>query len=263
MYDIIQQNRRKLSLNTINDKAREYNFTKEQMKTAHDLRKPFSLFKCLSSLIKSCKTFEEFEELRSSILPDVEQTFDYGLALVDRMLTTPKDVALEKELANPAVIYQEIIDENIKVNKYEEIDFDYEFKTFSFVQVGKVDLKRIFSNIINNAIEAMNYSGKIILKTKNIKEGNTEFIQFSIKNFGSCIPKEDIKFVFNDNYTKGKVGGHGLGLAIVKQIITENGGEIYCRSKSNKMFSKSFVEFIFTLPSKVRMESLAVLKNLH
>ena len=231
-------------------KVKENMFTKEQMKIAHDLRKPFSQFMCLSSLIKSCKTFEEFEELRFSTLPDLDKTFKYGLALVDRMLTTPKNVVLETELTNPTTIYQEIIDENIKINKYTDIDFDYKFKSFSLVQVSKLDLKRIFSNIINNAIEAMNRSGKIVLKTRNIKEGNQEFIQFSIKNFGSCIPKDDIKLVFEDNYTKGKADGHGLGLAIVKQIITENGGKLNCRSKPNKLFSKSFVEFIFTLPSK-------------
>ena len=253
--------RQEFSLKFIEEQAKEKAFNKEQLMIVHDLRKPFSQFKGLCTLINSCKTFEEFEELRSSILPDVAQTFDYGLTLTDRMLGSPKKLVLEKEYVSPTLVFQEIVDETLKINKYTDIDFDYKFENSNLVQTSKFDLKRIFANIINNAIEAMNHSGKIILKTRNIKVGNQDFTQFSIKNFGSCIPKGDLKFVFADNYTKGKADGHGLGLAIVKKIVTENGGTISCHSEPNRLFSKSFVEFIFTLPSKVE-KSEAKEKNL-
>ena len=243
--------RQEFSLKFIEEKAKEKAFNKEQLMIVHYLRKPFSQFKSLCSLINSCKTFEDFEELRSSILPEVAQTFDYGMTLADCMLGTSKKLVLEKESVSPIFVFQEIIDENIKVNKYKKIYFDYKFESSNLVKTSKFDLKRIFSNIINNAIEAMNYSGKIILKTKNIKVENQEFTKFSIKNFDSCIPKDDLNLVFSDNYTKGKADGHGLGLAIVKKIITENGGTISCHSGPNRLFSRSFVEFVFTLPSNI------------
>ena len=249
--------RQEFSLKFIVEQAKEKNFNKEQLMIVHDLRKPFSQFKCLASLIKSCKTFEDFEELRLSTLPDVENTFEYGMTLVDRMLSTPnKKLVLEKEPISPTLVFQEVIDETLKINKYTDIDFRFKFENNNSVLTSKFDLKRIFLNIINNAIEAMNRSGKIILKTINIKVENEEFTQFSIKNYGSCIPKEDLMHVFTDNYTKGKPDGNGLGLAIVKKIITENGGKISCRSEPNKLFSKSFVEFVFTLPSKVEKNTV-------
>ena len=123
------------------------------------------------------------------------------------------------------MVFQEIVYETLKINKYTEIDFDYKLESSNQVQFCKFDLKRIFENIIYNAIEAMNYSGKIIFKTRNIRAGNQEFIKFSIKNFGSWIPKDDLNLVFLDNYTKRKAHGHGLGLAIVKKLSLKMGEE--------------------------------------
>ncbi|APJ03265.1 sensor histidine kinase [Silvanigrella aquatica] len=109
--------------------------------------------------------------------------------------------------------------------------------------------ERVFSNIISNAIEAMNHKGFIWINSKEILINNKYFVEFCIGNNNSYISKLDLKNIFDNFYTKNKKIGTGLGLAIAKKIISENGGEIWCTSDKNQDFPLGKVEFYFTIPS--------------
>ena len=91
------------------------------------------------------------------------------------------------------------------------------------VLVGHYDpLRRAFSNIIRNAVEACGEHGTIeILSAPDGGEG----VRMEIRDHGPGIPPELGDRVF-DPYCTGKSGGTGLGLALVKQTIELHGGTI-------------------------------------
>lgn len=61
--------------------------------------------------------------------------------------------------------------------------------------------------------------------------------RFSVQNFGSTIPEEDLPHVFDrfyrsDKSRKSESGSFGLGLAITKEMIEKLGGEIAVSSSA-------------------------------
>jgi len=81
-------------------------------------------------------------------------------------------------------------------------------------------LRTLFGNIIKNAIEAMDYEGKIQIYI----EKKDNYAKISFKDSGSGLSKDIQSKLFNEHFTT-KPMGSGLGLSICKKIATELGGD--------------------------------------
>jgi two-component system nitrogen regulation sensor histidine kinase NtrY len=91
------------------------------------------------------------------------------------------------------------------------------------VLVGHYDpLRRAFSNILRNAVEACEERG--ILEITSAPDDNGGVV-IEIRDHGPGVPPEMADRIF-DPYCTGKAGGTGLGLALVKQTIELHGGTI-------------------------------------
>jgi signal transduction histidine kinase len=82
-------------------------------------------------------------------------------------------------------------------------------------------LRRAFSNILRNAVEACAGTGAIDIAAR--PEGHGARIE--IRDHGPGIPPELEGRIF-DPYCTGKEGGTGLGLALAKQTVEHHGGRI-------------------------------------
>lgn len=92
------------------------------------------------------------------------------------------------------------------------------------VKMDGEQMKRIFVNIIDNAVESMNEQGTLEIATRYIEE--TEFIRIEIADNGPGISDDDKQKLFIP-YFSNKKTGTGLGLAIAHNIIEEHNGVIY------------------------------------
>ena len=91
------------------------------------------------------------------------------------------------------------------------------------VLVGHYDpLRRAFSNILRNAVEACEERGIVEITTASDQNGG---VVIEIRDHGPGVPPEMGDRIF-DPYSTGKAGGTGLGLALVKQTIEMHGGTI-------------------------------------
>lgn len=101
-------------------------------------------------------------------------------------------------------------------------------------------LNQVFMNILSNAIDAIEESGTITIKT-SIPE---KFLVINIHDTGHGIP-EDIRVkIFDPFFTTKPVGkGTGLGLSISLGIIEKHNGKIELKSEQGKG-----TEVIITLP---------------
>lgn len=84
-------------------------------------------------------------------------------------------------------------------------------------------MKRVFMNIFDNAIDAMEQKGTIKIKTFYDKD--TKKLRIEISDLGPGISVEDKDKIFQPDYSTKKKGT-GLGLAIVHQVILEHNGSI-------------------------------------
>ncbi len=94
-------------------------------------------------------------------------------------------------------------------------------------------LKRIFTNLIRNAIQAMQSDGRLTVSTAHDRERNGVRIVFS--DTGCGMPEEIKDKIFEPFFTTKPPGqGTGLGLAVSYGIVKEHKGELSVISEQGK-----------------------------
>ena len=123
---------------------------------------------------------------------------------------------------------------NIKIKK----SFDENIKEVP-AYVG--ELNQVWTNIIDNAIDALPQNGEITIETSS----SDKSIYVKIIDNGPGIPQEIINRIFDPFFTTKKVGdGTGIGLDLVKRIIDHHNGEIKVNSKPGR------TEFVICIPKQ-------------
>ena len=122
---------------------------------------------------------------------------------------------------------------NIIIN--EQIDFND-------INMLEVDLQRVLSNILRNAVTAMNKTGIIEIETYCILDFNI----IKVKNNGPKIKEDIIDKIFQVGFStkENKNKDNGFGLSIVKELVEKNNG--FIEVESNDIFT----EFIIKIPKK-------------
>ncbi len=92
-------------------------------------------------------------------------------------------------------------------------------------------IKRVFTNLIDNAVAAISGDGQIDLAVSYQKD--LKIVTVDVADTGSGIPGEMVYRIF-DPYVTTKKEGTGLGLAIVQQIISDHGGFIRLKNTEAK-----------------------------
>lgn len=110
------------------------------------------------------------------------------------------------------------------------------------VMADRESLRSVFTNLVVNAVEAIDGAGgNIAIKLSN-PEANS--VKVEITDSGCGIAAQDISKVF-EPYFSTKETGTGLGLAIVKKAVDDHGGTISVTSKEG-----SGTTFTIILPAK-------------
>ena len=104
------------------------------------------------------------------------------------------------------------------------------------------------TNLIKNAIEAMNNGGKINLILKETSEN----YQISIKDNGKGIEKENLDKLFTPFFTTKAIGsGTGLGLPTVYGIVKMHKGDLTVQSNVDPKKGPTGTTFTIILPKKI------------
>ena len=91
------------------------------------------------------------------------------------------------------------------------------------VRLDAEQVRRVVINLVDNAVEAMERRGEIIVETQRDAVNNV--VRVIVADDGPGIPAEEREKLFLPYYST-KRRGSGLGLAIVRRIIAEHGGNI-------------------------------------
>ena len=102
------------------------------------------------------------------------------------------------------------------------------------VSVDPIQIKRVFHNILSNAIS---YAKRESAIRVSVKCEGTDRLLISIANQGKGITAEDLPKIFDKYYSlsrKFKQIGTGLGLYIARRIVELHGGKIWAESEPEK-----------------------------
>lgn len=90
-------------------------------------------------------------------------------------------------------------------------------------------LNQVFLNVLNNASQAIDGSGRIMVVTRHHPPDE---VTVQVKDNGKGIPQKDMPRIFDPGFTTKGVGvGTGLGLSIVHKIMERHGGHIHVESQ--------------------------------
>jgi PAS domain S-box-containing protein len=142
---------------------------------------------------------------------------------------TAKETDLEKVFNH--VLSRKAIPENIHISCVVE-------SNAKMLVVDPDLLKRIFANLISNAVQAMPNGGKLTVQAGK-KSGD---VMITVKDTGVGIPAEVKGMMFTPMFTT-KSKGQGFGLAVVKRLTEALGGTVSFESEVGKG-----TKFIVRLP---------------
>ncbi|MCG9875563.1 MAG: ATP-binding protein [Leptospiraceae bacterium] len=115
------------------------------------------------------------------------------------------------------------------------IDLHTDFDEIPSIQCYPDELIQVWTNMIHNAIQAMDGKGKLIIEVKRELLENKEYISTSFQDNGKGVPEELKQKIFDPFFTTKPIGeGTGLGLHITKQIIEKHNGIIQLDSNPGK-----------------------------
>ncbi|MDX2061990.1 MAG: ATP-binding protein [Bacteroidia bacterium] len=115
------------------------------------------------------------------------------------------------------------------------------------------ELVQVWTNLVNNAAQAMNAEGKMHIHLWRLAPGR---VAVSVTDSGVGIPAEHLEKIFEPFFTTKKKGeGTGLGLDIVRKIVEKHGGSIRVESQpGNTTFTVELPEYTGELKASSPME---------
>ncbi|MFA5073594.1 MAG: HAMP domain-containing sensor histidine kinase [Nitrospirota bacterium] len=105
----------------------------------------------------------------------------------------------------------------------------YELGAIPPVTVKPFFVEQAILNVINNAIEAMQSGGELVIRTSTIERSGVLFVVAAISDTGPGIPDGT-----GNSMPEGQQGGRGFGLFITYEILRHHGGYIEIDSKKNQ-----------------------------
>jgi signal transduction histidine kinase len=176
---------------------------------------------------------EEQSKTVNSMKREVQRLVNMVTELLDLSKVENGRISLEKELIKPSILME-----------YAIAPVEVKFKQKDVLIVKKIDenlpdifidpekISWVLINLMTNALRYSSEGGKIILEARKVNK----MVEFSVKDFGPGISKDNLKRVFNKFVqlnTNGKKNKHGLGLglAISKEVVDAHEGQIYVESE--------------------------------
>jgi len=235
MKNYIEKKCLRLNLN----KQIENNLLKNRLiaLSAHDFNSP------INSILELTKLLQDETESNSERKKYPKIIHDIGVNLLDlsKHLSTIKNCGVDQDYSMNKLdldkIIKDIILSMIGLAKSKDIVLKYDTSVRDELPtVGNaLALRRVFTNLISNAIKFSKRDNEILVKVNCIGKN----ITIDIVDYGIGISDHDKKIIF-DPYTKASKKGTegevstGLGLSIVKSIITQHRGTIKVESTPNK-----------------------------
>ncbi len=215
---------------------------------SHELRTPLTSIKGYAAILLTGKLGQLPEEARIR-LDKINRHTDELVQFVNDLLDISRIEAGRETMKQTSEELKKIIDSvsDLLSTQLKEKDIDLSCDIADNASVVFVDynqIKRVFINLINNAIKFLPPKGKITIKSH--KEDRQ--VQIDISDNGCGIPEHAQESIFEefyrvDNPINQQLKGTGLGLTLVKNIVQAHKGKIWVKSQAGIGST-----FSFTLP---------------
>jgi len=201
---------------------------------AHDISSPLS---ALNMMMHACDELKESK--RTVIKRAIESILDIANNLLNTYRNEEQRATSDVERYQPLLI-SDLIIQLLSEKKVQYSNHAIRFETeitndaqFAFAQMQSSQFRRSMSNLINNAVDALDNKSHGFIAIK--LTADAEIITVAIQDNGKGMSAGMIqKMLDRQSFTEGKTNGHGLGLQQVWDTLSTNQGEISVNSTAGE-----------------------------
>jgi len=208
---------------------------------SHELRTPLNVVIGLTDLILEDEKLDKhitenlvkISNAGNTLLSIVNDVLDFSKIESGRLTLSPVEYYTSSLLNDVATLTLARLGEKSIVFRLDITD-DFPHKLYG----DDLRIKQVLTNLLTNAVK-YTQQGIIELKVRCTRDGDSMWIDISVKDTGIGISKENIKSLFSDYYqvddkANRHIEGTGLGLAITKRLIKMMDGQIEVESERGK-----------------------------
>lgn len=192
-------------------------------------------------------TFGPITDEQKEVLGALQRTNERQLTLIETLLSVYRNDNLGVDVQVSPVNLDELVADVLTELQYlaqeRKIRLEYFcLQTPPPVHGEAIQLKRVLSNLIHNALNYTPSGGQIEVRLD--QEGNQ--VRIEVQDSGPGLSAQDLENVFHRFYRSGgdrQVIGTGLGLYLSRQIIQAHQGRIWAEN-----IQPHGCRFVFTLP---------------
>ncbi len=159
----------------------------------------------------------------------IRKAVDRGAEIIDRVREYLLTGTGRRSRVDVRLLLQETVEvtEPLWHDKPYKVSLD--LQPVAPVDANPADLRRVFTNLIINALEAMPSGGELTIRCENVGDS----VRATVCDTGGGVPPELQKNLFVPYFTT-KPHGTGLGLSGAHRIVNSFGGEINFRTELGK-----------------------------
>jgi len=211
----------------------------------HDLRNPLTGIAGAAYFLKK-KLGQAMDEKLKEMLDLIDKNVEYSNNIINDLSEYSSDIRLKQNETSPESIIGEALS-LVEIPRNIQVLDKSQDKPKMNVDVTR--MKRVFVNLIKNAVEAMPKGGTLTIESRK-KDGNVE-LRFIDTGVG--IPEDVLEKLFTPFFTT-KPKGIGLGLSICKRIVEAHEGKISVESTVGK--GTTFTVMLPTRPKNEEREKV-------
>ncbi len=201
---------------------------------AHDIRSPLA---AINALEKDLVILPE--DTRLMLRSAVNRIQDIANKLIDKGREAKS--VFKQEVVSSQLL-SSLIDPLVSEKRLQfrtqigvEIDARMAMNSYGlFAKVQPTEFKRVLSNLINNAVEALGEKGSVLLSLVAVNTGVNDEIEISVRDNGKGIALDILARLGQRGETHGKSEGSGLGLYHARTTAEAWGGRLKIESEVGK-----------------------------
>ena len=179
----------------------------------HDLKNPLSVINMTTQMMK----METSDEKELNRIKQIDESYNFVMTQIKDVL----DYIKSGKITLKEILLSDIISKAVKMtNIPDKIKINQELKDIA-INVDDKKLQVVFSNLLANAVEALEGEGQINIRVEDVGHN----VKIDFEDSGPGIPKEKLAKIFDPLFTT-KSTGTGLGLVSCKKIIEQHDGAI-------------------------------------
>jgi two-component system phosphate regulon sensor histidine kinase PhoR len=216
----------------------EYRYARKQEEfvssITHEMKSPLAAIRLHAQTLEQDGTAAERSESVGYILRESERLG----RLIDNVLESSRLVAKKQRLDLVPVNLSEFLSmycAEIRPRVAGHgVELDVELATNAIVEATEDGLRRILTNLIDNALRYSAKGGRIRCRAADLGG----WVSIRVEDEGQGIPKSELGRIFDRFYQIDKAGGGGsgtgLGLFIVSQLVAQMNGSVHASTHEDR-----------------------------